>query len=352
MRHARNPAMAACLIIAGLLGAAAAVAEPRAIVGSTAHDPDPPPFSLALPIDCEVGVSCWVFKYVDVDPGEGVSDFSCGTMTHPGHKGTDFALPHRGWLERRVAVRAAAEGTVKAIRDELPDVEHGMPNSPDIAGREGGNGVLLDHGRGWTTQYCHLGLGSVRVSAGEAVRQGAQIGEVGMSGLTNFPHLHFTVRRDGKVVDPFVGISDRRRCAPGRAPLWRDQALARLPYRSAIIYNAGFADDMPDVPDIRSGALSRTVYPVNTRALVFWAEMAGLKTDDHVAMRLTDPAGKLIASRSERTEEDQVRIWLAVGVRVSDATWRPGSYRGDVTITRDTEAGPVRSWHSTFVVLE
>ena len=64
---------------------------------------------------------------------------------------------------------------------------------------------MIEHGEGWTTQYCHMRQGSVRVRKGDRVAAGAPLGFVGLSGGSEFPHLHIVARHDDRVVDPFTG---------------------------------------------------------------------------------------------------------------------------------------------------
>ena len=59
--------------------------------------------------------------------------------------------------------------------------------------------MLIDHGGGWRTQYCHMRQGSVRVRKGDRVRDRQRLGTIGLSGKTEFPHLHLSVRFRGKV---------------------------------------------------------------------------------------------------------------------------------------------------------
>ena len=47
---------------------------------------------LALPLDCEPGITCWIPNHVDMNLGPGVKDYACGSNTYNGHKGTDFAI--------------------------------------------------------------------------------------------------------------------------------------------------------------------------------------------------------------------------------------------------------------------
>src|SRR5215510_1811152 len=88
-----------------------------------------------------------------------------------------------------------------------------------IEGRECGNGVIIDHGDGFETQYCHMAQNSIRVKPGERVKAGQPLGRVGISGKADFPHLHFTVRRRGAVVDPFGDSPSAGACATGTS-LW------------------------------------------------------------------------------------------------------------------------------------
>ena len=62
-----------------------------------------------------------------------------------------------------------------------------------FAGRAGdcGLAVFIDHAGGWRSHYCHLS--QLRVLAGEAVAQGQRIGDVGVSGVADGPHLHINL---------------------------------------------------------------------------------------------------------------------------------------------------------------
>jgi murein DD-endopeptidase MepM/ murein hydrolase activator NlpD len=68
--------------------------------------------------------------------------------------------------------------------------------------REPGYGLLVrvDHGRAIETVYAHLSRALVR--PGQQVTRGQLIANVGSSGLTTGPHLHYEIRVAGKAVDP------------------------------------------------------------------------------------------------------------------------------------------------------
>jgi murein DD-endopeptidase MepM/ murein hydrolase activator NlpD len=94
------------------------------------------------------------------------------------HNGTDFVA------EKETPVVATAAGVVKRI--EKHEVW--------------GNKVVIEHGKVFTTVYAHLG--KVRTSRGKQVKRGEIIGEIGMSGLSSGPHVHYEIWKNKQVVNP------------------------------------------------------------------------------------------------------------------------------------------------------
>lgn len=94
------------------------------------------------------------------------------------HSGLDIPNP------TGTTVYAPGDATVEAARE--------MNGS--------GRTVILNHGQGITTQYLHLS--KIQVSVGQQVRKGQAIAEVGSTGLSTSPHLHYEVRVNGVPIDP------------------------------------------------------------------------------------------------------------------------------------------------------
>lgn len=72
-----------------------------------------------------------------------------------------------------------------------------------------GNMVEIDHGRGLTTRYAHLSRIDVKV--GQTVAKGEVVGEVGSTGRSTGPHLHYETRVNGAAINPetYLSAGDR-----------------------------------------------------------------------------------------------------------------------------------------------
>lgn len=110
------------------------------------------------------------------------------TGVQTGHTGIDIGRPDpNGKSLQGADILAAADGVVI-----LASYVNGY-----------GNTVMIDHGSGIWTLYGHIRNGGIMVKVGQAVARGDKIAEVGSTGRSTGPHLHFEVREDNKAVSPW-----------------------------------------------------------------------------------------------------------------------------------------------------
>ncbi len=308
------------------------------VAGSAASAP-----VLSLPIDCELGVNCHIQQYPDRDPGPEFRDFRCGQLAYDGHKGTDFSLPTLKAMQEGVNVLAAAPGVVRGSRDSMPDKYYTKEQAEDVSGRECGNGVVVRHADGWETQYCHMKLGSIRVQKGNRVKQGTILGEVGLSGKTQFPHLHLSVRQNGQVVDPF-DTSDTSLCGQAGNSLWHSE----LPYVPGALIDIGFSPNLPKYEDIHAGSAKMNSLPAESEALVLFGFAYGGLKGDIMRLSISGPNGFSL-SHDAQLEKNRARFFRAYGKRLKQAAWPQGTYRGTVKMIRD---GATLSEQSINMIIE
>ncbi|MBL94067.1 MAG: hypothetical protein CFH06_00109 [Alphaproteobacteria bacterium MarineAlpha3_Bin5] len=287
---------------------------------------------LSLPINCKVGLNCWIVNYVDHDPTKNAKDFRCGGLTYDGHKGTDFAIRDIKEMDYGVSVLAAASGKIIAVRDGMPDISIKKRRAKTIKGRECGNGVRIKHKGGWTTQYCHLRNGSIQVFRGQEVFAGDNIGFVGLSGKTEFPHVHFVLRLEGQVVDPFVGLSKVWNCRESDQANWSLASRSRLKYDPPYIYSTGFSHVVPKAEAIRRGGQNAKILSTKSAAIVFWADIFSINVGDVVEAYIKDTDGQKLASSKKTIKKYQARYFLFIGKKRKKNFWPPGTYTGHITI--------------------
>ncbi|MEJ2203140.1 MAG: peptidoglycan DD-metalloendopeptidase family protein [Gemmatimonadota bacterium] len=261
------------------------------------------PLSLGVPVEGSSGVDYHMNHYVaHADAAGEVVDFRCGEKAPAEHAGTDFALADFEVMRLEVPVRAASPGIVTSVHDGEPNFSiHIDPDAPP-------NRVVIDHGQGRRTVYENLWAGTLRVSVGDTVVAGAELGLVGASGGSWIPHLHFEVRLHQRVVDPFsgpcagpveqwaepLGYDDRFRVIRARVS---DYQLQTAPHFSV------------DVPAARDTIVAG-------RYFVAWIQEFNAEVGSRSRIRLLDSAGRV------RRDADQIRLvgprgltWF--GVRLS-----------------------------------
>lgn len=96
------------------------------------------------------------------------------------HWGTDFVMPPNS------PVFSSQRGTIKNIGRT----------------RAGGHFIRIQHPIGFETTYNHLSEVTKTLKKGQRIPAGQRIGSIGCTGYCTKPHLHFQVKKKGRIVDP------------------------------------------------------------------------------------------------------------------------------------------------------
>ena len=129
------------------------------------RDVDVPGLALAAPVDGPRSSSFGLRRFFNDQP-------------RAPHKGMDIAA------SAGTVIAAPGRGVVTATGDYFFN----------------GKTVIIDHGQGFVTMYCHLS--EIGVSEGQQLETGERIGAVGATGRVTGPHLHFGTYLNGTAVDP------------------------------------------------------------------------------------------------------------------------------------------------------
>lgn len=289
--------------------------------------------ALTLPVQCKVGQSCLIQKLVDHDDSAGRRDYRCGTLTTDGHDGVDIRLRTLDDMRSGYAVVAAAAGKVMRIRDSEPDIS--SRQRIDLNGKNAGNGVVIDHGDGWETQYSHLRQGSIGVQPGQQIAAGQQLGLVGMSGNSEFPHLHFTLRHHGEAIDPFTGTGQGSMCSAAASPagLWTANTRREIGYVQTAIVSAGLMSNVP--PKSVADRTDRKELAGRHEPIILWVDVIGAKVGDIQEFAITGPDGQSIHAQQVTVVGGGLSWFAFSGKRAPAAGWPAGRYVGRYIIKRE-----------------
>jgi len=138
------------------------------------------PFAITAALSVSIAVLIIVlWRRKGVDPVKGRITSRYGNRQSGFHNGTDIAVPVG------TKVRSPWRGKVAGV----------------FSNNAGGMQMVIDHPNGYRTGYAHLS--QALVSNGQTVRRGKVIAKSGNSGThTSGPHLHFTLRKNGQLVNP------------------------------------------------------------------------------------------------------------------------------------------------------
>lgn len=122
----------------------------------------------------------------------------------------EFLQPFYGTITSRFGARWGRTHTGTDIAGETGDpikaADNGVVITAEYQENGYGNIIIIDHNNGFVTYYAHLN--TIGVQVGDVVQKGAVIGELGNTGRSTGPHLHFEVRENGTPINPEQYLED------------------------------------------------------------------------------------------------------------------------------------------------
>jgi murein DD-endopeptidase MepM/ murein hydrolase activator NlpD len=267
-----------------------------------------------------------IVNYVDLDSGAGVRDYRGGQYAYNGHNAIDFTLANFAKMDAGVDVLAAKAGTVIAVRDGEYDRWSRVNPNP---GHQP-NYVVIDHGGGVVTEYLHLKRNSLSVSVGQTVSAGQVIGQVGSSGNSTDPHLHFAVYDNGTAVETYLNPNH----------WWQNP----LPYAGDVhgALDYGISQHVPTLEELVERPLDQSYFRQSDgpgQVAYAWTNLFGFHSSDQLNYRFYRPDGSLYASWNWTTDDIRYGWWIA-GIGLPDVPdlgeWRVESRRNGETFYSDS----------------
>ena len=258
-------------------------------------------------------------------------DHRCGSKTYDGHQGTDFVLKSFVAMDSGVNVLAAAVGEVTFIQDGLFDREKISDPAKGL-----GNYIAIRHANSYYTYYGHLKKNALLVQAGQMVQAGQVIAQVGSSGNSTDPHLHFELWYDSlQVVDPFQGA-----CGNGQS-LWLEDFTYESDFR---IWESGLADYPLVLDSLRErkglkACCPYVFYQTQNKPIYYWAQLIGLRLGDQLTIRWFTPANQLWHQYDLNIDRDwwYYYYWSHIDPgMLQEGLWQVKLYRNGIEVD-DTE---------------
>ena len=294
----------------------------------------------SLPVDCGAGQPCFLQNLMDMDSGAGLRDPLCNAATYNGHKGTDIRLRNFDEMKSLGRVYAMADGVVTGVRTNMADrLMVTKQDQQRIKGRECGNGLAIDYGvingDRYTSQLCHLARGSISLKVGDKVKRGQQIGRIGLSGATEFPHVHFSIRQNGQLIDPITGRFADQPCTKENFKGTLFSAAALKP-----LLDTGFQPLLEDgfvngPVDSRQVLISKTRPPTRSSPFVYFAKFINLRKGDYLRLSIEGPNGVLSSTQTKPLDRNKASYVAYLGKRNPPAR---GTYIGKASLVRNGKA--------------
>lgn len=267
---------------------------------------------LSLPLDCRLGINCWITNLPSHNKKDKAVDFLNNSKTYSGNVGTDFTIQ----LNTHMKVISPINGRVKSIQDDINDISISKIDRQSSEINKCGNFVVLVQDD-YEIELCHLKKNSIAVNIGDEVKIGQNLAEVGLSGVSDSPHLHVNIRRIKEnqnyiEVDPFYDVQKKEY---GLTPqsLWSNQhQMEKQAAQTGIIYNYGFSFDQIIPEEVRIKQNNNELQPSSPRSIIGFVDIFSVNPGDKVTLKIVDDSNKELVSKTKEFNQYQHRYFIDV----------------------------------------
>lgn len=267
---------------------------------------------ILFPLECELGKSCWISSLPRHYVQDKYLDFRCGSITYKNNDGTDIALKDIKQMQQGVSVIAPISGIVEVKQDDIIDISAKDIGNKSAKGKECGNEIVISNDE-MLIQLCHLKNKSIRVNVGDKIKAGDIIGKVGLSGSTEYPHLHMSVRDKSdtreREIDPFYGAQSD--CGLKPQSLWSNPELMEKQATTGLIYNYGFAFENITLERSISGDYTY-LQPEYPATFIAFVDIFSVNKGDKLTISILDARNNVLAKREHEFAKYQTRYFLFV----------------------------------------
>jgi murein DD-endopeptidase len=197
-----------------------------------------------------------------------------------------------------------------------------------------------------------LKRGSVLLKHGDVVERGHVLGYIGNSGRTTYPQVYIEVKKDGRRIDPFVGLEGGRKCGVGDNPLWDEQALFDLAYRSPFIFRMKFLDLDLTREQFRRKSFRSRPFGMNNDEIHLYMDAGGIRSGDLWKLRVIGPDGSTVTEDLRSVSWNLRRYFYKFKMERQGKFWEPGKYSATLSISRhrnDEVYGPKVSGNVSYL---
>ncbi len=267
------------------------------------------------PIQCKIGEDCFLLNQLE--------KVGCGQLPFSTKDGVMFIAKHDALVRDGIKILASQNGKVKAVRSNVDDQDKSTVSIAPC-----GNGIIVTHANGYETQYCYLHKDTIKLKKGDKVKEGQELGLMGMSGNINYPAMLFTLKRKNKHIDPFTNNHKSEDCVYNHdKSLWNPETIKTMIHSETIITNYGFTTEEPEIAKARNGDYNTMTIAGNTNIIGYFIDLIGVYEGDLIIIEMLSPDGYKIVSYQKKFVDFNPRAFAHIVYKNQSQKLNEGEYK-------------------------